>query len=172
MADDIAHNPFLNWYAGLVKIGGISSHKKENLLLSDIGGRRFSIGVHDGKPLLACLKGDVEALKGIRWSRALINIGAGGRDWIALKSKDVRRDRSEIAQGIPAPRSPWGVKGTTKQPLTLWIPVTSGRLSVWTTDEVEMPEKLCLGLMGRKKGAPHLRGAPFMEISLITKGTT
>lgn len=167
MAD--THSPFLDWYAGLEKIGGISSHKKENLLLSDIGGRRFSVGVHEGRPVLACLKGDIEAFKGVRWTRALLNFGAGGRDWIALKAKDIRPGKSDMTESIPAPGSPWGAKGTPKQPLTLWIPVTSGRLSVWMGEEVETPERLAVGLMGRKKGAPHLRGAPFLEIPLSIK---
>lgn len=165
MAEQNGHHPFFEWYAGLLEMDAVSTNPKGDLLLTDVGGRRFAVGVHDGKPLLGCLRGDIAALRSISWTRAMINLGGGGRDWIALKARDIRKSGTDEKSAA----SPWGGPSGSKKSLALWIPVSLGRLSVWTESELEAPQSLLLGQIGKKKGVPHLRGTPFSEIPLSLK---
>lgn len=142
-------HPLVIWYAAL-KRADAASMEGSDIVLGDLGGKRFAIGIEEGTiPLLCCAFRDKEAVASVKWTSAAFVFGHKERDWVALSCKDVRTRDSQQMNPVP---------------LRLWIPVTTGMLEAWA--EIK-PAKLKVGAMkATKKGPPALFGEPFTEVTL------
>lgn len=154
-------HPLVTWYATLRRADAarvdlveieVDGNKVDgtDVVLGDLGGRRFGLSVtKDGEPLLCCLGDDVAAIRSVPWTSAAMAFGFKGRDWIALSCKDAR------------------VKGSSEMnpaPIRLWIPISTGRLDAWRD---VAPRRVLVAAMasGRGKEA-RVDGAPFAELPM------
>lgn len=145
--DSDRNHPFIAWWAGLKRLDAITYEGKD-LILSDLGGKRFAVGKHKEIPLLCWLPEDREAMESIKWTSAAIAYGLRGRDWIALSASDARIRDSAAMNPVPA---------------RVFIPVTAGRLLPW---QPVSPQRIALGTMAMEKGTPVFHGDPSRELPL------
>jgi len=145
-------HPLITWYASLRRLGAASAEGND-VVLGDLGGKRFGVGLAGADPLLCCHEDDAEVIRSVPWTSAAMAFGHKGRDWVALSCKDIRvRDAADM-NPVPA---------------RLWIPVTVGRLEAWKGSEAK---RLRVGIMkAEKKGPPTLAGEPFADIPLKLVG--
>lgn len=151
MPDPTERHPFIDWWAALKRFDAVSLEGKD-FILTDLGGKRFALGVHQGVPLLCWLKEDDASLGSIHWTSAAFAYGLKDRDWVALSAADIRVKGSSVLNPVPA---------------RLFIPVTLGRLSPWKDSP---SQKLALGVMSVKKGKPSFDGSPAKTIPLKLLG--
>lgn len=146
-SQDSNSHPFLAWYAGLKGLDAVSLEGKD-FILSDLGGKRFAVGVHKAMPLLCWHPLDREAMESVRWTSAAIAYGLNGRDWVALSALDVRIKGSASLNPVPA---------------RLFVPVAAGRLLPW---KELSPQRIAVGAMRMEKGSPFYIGDPLKELPL------
>jgi hypothetical protein len=142
-------HPLIVWYAGLMKMDA-AKFEGSDIVLADLGGKRFAIGVEpDGTPLLCCLDRDKEALTSVSWTSAVMVFGHKDRDWIALSCKDMRVRGSSEMNSVP---------------VRLWVPLTLGRLDPWKD---HAPDKMTIATMkAGKKGAVTVSGSAFANVPM------
>lgn len=140
-------HPLIVWYAGLMRIDA-AKFEGTDLVLEDLGGKRFALGVEsDGTPLLCCLERDKEAISSVAWTSAAMIFGHKDRDWIALSCKDVRVRGSSEMNAVP---------------VRMWIPLTLGRLDPWKDHS---PSKMSIASMKTgQKGT--VAGKPFISLPM------
>jgi len=123
-----------------------------DMVLEDLGGKRFAIGVEkDGTPLLCYLDKDKEAIESVAWTSGAMIFGHKDRDWIVLSCKDMRVRGSSEMNAVP---------------LRIWIPLTLGRLDPWKDHS---PSKLSIASMKTdRKGAVSGQAFASLPMKMIS----
>jgi len=145
-------HPLITWYSAL-KTRGAATVDGSDIVLNDLGGRRFGLSAAAGGiPVLCCGGFDLRTMRSIRWTSAAFVLAHKGRDWVALSSRDIRIPGSGEKEPVP---------------LRVFIPVTIGRLDAW---KERPPTRLRLSAMESGKGASRTVGETVAEIPLKVIG--
>lgn len=136
---------FLRWCAGLIQ-KKIASVQGTDIILDELAGRRFALGIHEDNPLVCWQESDHPYISSINWTSAALGFNLKGGDWIALSANDVRIENSAAMEPVK---------------LRLFIPVTVGRMTPWKKDK---PEFLFADKMEMEKGVPEYSGTPSIKL--------
>ena len=145
-------HPFLIWFAYMKKRRLIED-KGNDLVVNEIGSKRFGLGVEDAKksghPVLGLHIQDADAFQSLKWSSAGIVMGHLGKDWIVIAADDIRQSGSSE----PAP-----------VPMRVWIQFPTGSLDGFLKNNSKI-----IDLKRIKKGNgafPIFEKTPFETLSL------
>ena len=153
----IQDNPFLVWVLSLENLKAVELRNSgaqgavKDIILNSQAARRFGVGVHNQIPYLGYTLHDKEAIESVRWSSAALLFDKQGGDWIALSCLD---SRTETSTGI------------NPVPIRLFIPVTSGRMSLWKDMS---PSEISIGLIKNSANNVHtfdISNEPFKTLPL------